>query len=155
MLNAGGRNVDGARLFIWCWLVASLLNGAVGVFAAKILLINEVAAFIPIFGTSGRGGVVPLASDLEPRLPAPTMDFRKFYSAAHRIVQAQMHTMNTRARFKSVRTDRELDSRRTRRCGRPGSRSSRCRTASARRSSIAEVSAADLLLMCYTPVTAP
>ena len=50
MINASGRNVDGARIFIWCWLAASLLNAAVGVFAAKISLINEAAAFIPIFG---------------------------------------------------------------------------------------------------------
>ena len=50
MINASGRDVDGARIFIWCWLVASLLNGVVGVMAAKIPLINEVAAFVPIFG---------------------------------------------------------------------------------------------------------
>jgi hypothetical protein len=50
MINASGRTFDGARIFIWVWLVASLLNGAVGVFAAKIPLINEIAAFIPIFG---------------------------------------------------------------------------------------------------------
>jgi hypothetical protein len=32
------------------WLVASMLNGAVGLFGANIPLINEIAAFIPIFG---------------------------------------------------------------------------------------------------------
>ena len=37
-------------LFIWVWLAASLLNGAVGVFKAGIPLINEIGAFIPIFG---------------------------------------------------------------------------------------------------------
>ena len=53
MINAGGRHVDGARIFIWCWLLASLLNGAVGVFAANIALINELppssrsSAFLP------------------------------------------------------------------------------------------------------------
>jgi hypothetical protein len=50
MINAGGRTFDGARIFIWCWLAASLLNAAVGVFAAKIPLLNEAAAFVPIFG---------------------------------------------------------------------------------------------------------
>ena len=40
----------GAALFIWVWLVASILNGAVGVFRAGIPLINEIGAFIPIFG---------------------------------------------------------------------------------------------------------
>jgi hypothetical protein len=50
MINASGRSVDGARIFIWCWLFASLLNAAVGVFAANIPVINEIAAFIPIFG---------------------------------------------------------------------------------------------------------
>jgi hypothetical protein len=50
MINASGRAFDGARIFIWVWLLASLLNGAVGVFAAKIPLVNEIAAFIPIFG---------------------------------------------------------------------------------------------------------
>jgi hypothetical protein len=50
MINASGRTFDGARIFIWVWLLGSLLNGAVGVFAAKIPLVNEIAAFIPIFG---------------------------------------------------------------------------------------------------------
>ena len=46
-----GRNpATGAALFIWVWLIASLLNGAVGVFKAGIPVINEAAAFIPIFG---------------------------------------------------------------------------------------------------------
>ena len=40
----------GARLFIWAWLAAALLNGAVGVFQAGIPLLNEIGAFIPIFG---------------------------------------------------------------------------------------------------------
>ena len=44
------RGRAGAALFIWVWLVASLLNGAVGVLRAGIPLINEIGAFIPIFG---------------------------------------------------------------------------------------------------------
>jgi hypothetical protein len=40
----------GARIFIWVWLAASLVNGAVGVLGAGIPLLNEVGAFVPIFG---------------------------------------------------------------------------------------------------------
>ena len=40
----------GAVLFIGAWLIASLLNGAVGVLRVGIPLINEIGAFIPIFG---------------------------------------------------------------------------------------------------------
>jgi hypothetical protein len=40
----------GAALFIGVWLIAAVLNGAVGVFRAGIPLINEIGAFIPIFG---------------------------------------------------------------------------------------------------------
>jgi len=32
------------------WLIASIANGAVGVLQAGIPLLNEIAAFIPIFG---------------------------------------------------------------------------------------------------------
>ena len=46
----GRARATGAALFIWVWLVASILNGAVGVFRAGIPLINEIGAFIPIFG---------------------------------------------------------------------------------------------------------
>ena len=46
-----GRSAQtGASLFIWVWLAASLINGAVGVFRAGIPLLNEFGAFIPIFG---------------------------------------------------------------------------------------------------------
>jgi hypothetical protein len=41
---------DGAQAFIWLWLVASLINGAYGYFGHNIPLINEVGAFIVIFG---------------------------------------------------------------------------------------------------------
>jgi hypothetical protein len=45
-----GRAVDGALPFIWVWLIASIANGAIGVSLAGIPLLNEVGAFIPIFG---------------------------------------------------------------------------------------------------------
>jgi hypothetical protein len=50
LINRNGNAVDGARQFIWVWLVAALANGAVGVLQAGIPLVNELAAFIPIFG---------------------------------------------------------------------------------------------------------
>jgi hypothetical protein len=46
-----GRHAGaGAQPFIWVWLVASVANGVVGVVQAGIPLINEIGAFIPIFG---------------------------------------------------------------------------------------------------------
>jgi hypothetical protein len=48
--STGKRAADGARIFIWLWLVASLINGAYGFFGHSIPLINEVGAFIVIFG---------------------------------------------------------------------------------------------------------
>jgi hypothetical protein len=46
-----GRSAQtGAAVFIWVWLAAALVNGAVGVVRAGIPLLNEVGAFIPIFG---------------------------------------------------------------------------------------------------------
>jgi hypothetical protein len=46
----GWAPATGAFVFIWAWLAASLLNGAVGVLKAGIPLINEAGAFIVIFG---------------------------------------------------------------------------------------------------------
>jgi hypothetical protein len=46
----GRPGAAGARLFIWAWLPAALLNGAAGMVWNGIPLLNEVAAFIPIFG---------------------------------------------------------------------------------------------------------
>lgn len=46
----GRPRASGAAVFIWAWLVAAILNGAVGVFKAGIPVINEAGAFIPIFG---------------------------------------------------------------------------------------------------------
>jgi hypothetical protein len=48
LLRQSGANAAG--VFIWVWLAASLVNGAVGVLRAGIPIVNEVAAFIPIFG---------------------------------------------------------------------------------------------------------
>lgn len=46
----GHPRATGAAVFIPVWAVAAILNGAVGVFRAGIPLINEIGAFIPIFG---------------------------------------------------------------------------------------------------------
>lgn len=48
LIGKGGPS--GAYVFIWVWLVASIANGAFGVMQAGIPLINELGAFIPIFG---------------------------------------------------------------------------------------------------------
>ena len=45
-----GQKLDGARIFIWVWLVLSIANGLYGHFRAGIPIINEIGAFIPIFG---------------------------------------------------------------------------------------------------------
>jgi hypothetical protein len=47
---AGLAPAAGAALFIWVWLAASVLNGFVGVYKADIPVINEVGAFVLIFG---------------------------------------------------------------------------------------------------------
>ena len=46
----GRTREQGAARFIWVWLAASILNGAVGVTQAGIPIVNEIGAFIPIFG---------------------------------------------------------------------------------------------------------
>jgi hypothetical protein len=48
LLRSSGQ--AGAAVFIWVWLVASIVNGAFGVMHAGIPVINEIGAFIPIFG---------------------------------------------------------------------------------------------------------
>ena len=45
-----GRARRAPRCSSGCGSSASILNGAVGVFRAGIPLINEIGAFIPIFG---------------------------------------------------------------------------------------------------------
>jgi hypothetical protein len=46
----GWAPATGAVVFIWAWLAAALLNGAVGVLRAGIPIVNEAGAFILIFG---------------------------------------------------------------------------------------------------------
>lgn len=46
----GWAPATGAIVFIWAWLAASILNGAVGVLKAGIPVINEAGAFVIIFG---------------------------------------------------------------------------------------------------------
>ena len=46
----GRSGAAGAALFIWVWLVASILNGAVGVLRVGIPIVNEIGAFVLIFG---------------------------------------------------------------------------------------------------------
>ena len=106
--------------------MASLLNGAVGVFRAGIPLINEIGAFIPIFG-------IPAA-------------IAWYLAYRHRLMAA---------RFKAVRTDRELE------CPEidAGLRAAGCELVLlpegiSEDELCAAVRDADLLLMCYTPVTA-
>jgi hypothetical protein len=50
LLGRGAHALDGARPFIWVWLVASIANGVNGVLQAGIPVLNEIGAFIPIFG---------------------------------------------------------------------------------------------------------
>ena len=46
----GRARQGGARRFILVWFAASVLNGFVGVTQANIPIVNEIGAFIPIFG---------------------------------------------------------------------------------------------------------
>jgi hypothetical protein len=50
LLSRRGRALDGAQPFLWVWLVASIANGVNGVLQAGIPVLNEIGAFIPIFG---------------------------------------------------------------------------------------------------------
>ena len=45
-----GQSFAGASWFIWVWLVLAIANGLYGHFRAGIPLINEIGAFISIFG---------------------------------------------------------------------------------------------------------
>jgi hypothetical protein len=40
----------GAAVFVWVWLTAALINGIAGVLRAGIPVLNEIGAFVPIFG---------------------------------------------------------------------------------------------------------
>ena len=46
----GASRPAAARAAILTWLVAAMANGAYGVFGAGIPWINELSAFVPIFG---------------------------------------------------------------------------------------------------------
>jgi FtsH-binding integral membrane protein len=43
-------HVDGAHLFIWVWLVASIVNFCVGVFVAGYSILTELAVHVVVFG---------------------------------------------------------------------------------------------------------
>jgi hypothetical protein len=45
-----GSGQSGARAFIWVWFIVSIVNGGFGVMRAGIPVINEIGAFVPIFG---------------------------------------------------------------------------------------------------------
>jgi hypothetical protein len=45
-----GLNVNGAWYFTWTWLAISVLNALYGHVRVGIPVLNEVAAFVPIFG---------------------------------------------------------------------------------------------------------
>ncbi len=46
----GWPGASGAALFIWAWLAAAILNGAVGVLRAGSTLINEIGSCVSIVG---------------------------------------------------------------------------------------------------------
>jgi hypothetical protein len=46
----GRSGSSGAYVFIWIWLVATIGNGVFGVMRAGIPVLNEIGAFIPIYG---------------------------------------------------------------------------------------------------------
>lgn len=46
----GRTRQTGAAAFVWVWLAACLVNAFVGVTRAGIPVVNEVGAFIVIFG---------------------------------------------------------------------------------------------------------
>jgi hypothetical protein len=48
--SRGAGFMDGGRLFIWFWLVATVLNGAYGFFAHGISLLVELMVFVIVFG---------------------------------------------------------------------------------------------------------
>ena len=50
LLNKTTGVANAAFYFIWFWLAASIVNGIFGTVRAGIPVINEIGAFIPIFG---------------------------------------------------------------------------------------------------------
>jgi len=49
----GKNGAGGAAIFLWVWLVISVANAVYGVVRAGIPVLNEVGAFIAIFGIPG------------------------------------------------------------------------------------------------------
>jgi hypothetical protein len=50
LLDKTAGIANSAFYFIWFWLAASVVNGIFGTMRAGIPVINEIGAFIPIFG---------------------------------------------------------------------------------------------------------
>ena len=50
LLNKTAGVANAAFYFVWFWLAASIVNGIFGTVRAGIPVINEIGAFIPIFG---------------------------------------------------------------------------------------------------------
>jgi hypothetical protein len=48
LIGKGGPS--GAFVFLWVWLIVAIGNGIFGVVRAGIPVLNEIGAFIPIFG---------------------------------------------------------------------------------------------------------
>jgi hypothetical protein len=48
--SRGAGFVDGGRLFIWLWLVVTLINGFYGFFAHGVSLMVEIVVFVMLFG---------------------------------------------------------------------------------------------------------
>lgn len=48
--RVAGLTFAGAWYFIWLWLAVSVLNGLYGHLRVGIPVLNEIGAFIPIFG---------------------------------------------------------------------------------------------------------
>jgi len=44
------RAVDGARIFIWLWLVVFVVNFSLGVFVANYSIATELAVHVVVFG---------------------------------------------------------------------------------------------------------
>jgi FtsH-binding integral membrane protein len=44
------KNLDGARIFIWVWLIVSAINFCVGVFVAGYSIVTEIVVHIIVFG---------------------------------------------------------------------------------------------------------
>jgi hypothetical protein len=71
-IGSRGIPYNAPKLFIPVWLIASLLNSAIGIVGAGIPIQNEMAAFIPIFGIPAAvAWWIMRASGIKPRTDAP------------------------------------------------------------------------------------